>query len=158
MKFCILCSDEDLAPVKVTAGRESILNIPVSDFLDKMSVNYFEIENKFKFKNANIAIGVPFGYYGFMEDNRNTSGFFFIDPRVYFTFGSSSNKIEFNLVPKVHIFFIDEEFGFHPGLCLGFGFSSDLRKWAIRPEFGFDGNASFGISLNMNLSQIFKTN
>lgn len=128
----------------------------LSGLSDHISVNYFEIENKFKFKHANIAFGAPIGYYSFWVDNKATNGAFSIDPRVYFTFFGSSSKFELNFIPKAHILLIDGMI-FQPGVCLGFGFSSDLKKWAIRPEVGFDGYVSFGISLNLNLSSIIKT-
>ncbi len=129
----------------------------LSELSDYISVNYVEIENKFKFKHANVAIGAPIGYYSFWVNNKVKNSFFTLDPRVYFTFFSSTNKFELNLIPKAHIWLVDGLI-FNPGISLGFGFSSDLKKWAIRPEFGFDGYASFGISLNLNLSQVFNVN
>lgn len=130
----------------------------LSDLSKHLSISYFELENKFKFKHANIAIGIPIGYYSYWVDNVNTNGNFYIDPRMYFTFFSSTNKFELNFIPKAHLMIFDGGMIFQPGLCLGLGFSSDLKKWAIRPEFGFDGYASFGISLNLNLSSIIKSN
>jgi hypothetical protein len=39
-----------------------------------------------------------------------------------------------------------------PGISLGFGVSSDLDRWAFRPEVGWDGFLAFGAALNYRLS------
>jgi len=125
----------------------------LSEITDNWAVNYFELENKFKLLNNNIALGIPLGYYS-MKSGNSADGLFSIDPRVYFTFSNKTNKFEFNLIPKLHIVITDGFVGALPGISLGFGFSSDLDKWALRPEFGYDGNFSFGFGLNII---VFKT-
>ena len=71
-----------------------------------------------------------------------------LDPRVYFTLFSSSGTFELNLVPKVHLLLL-EGIGVTPGINVGLGFSSNLNKWAIRPEMGYDGYFSFGIGVSV---------
>lgn len=35
-----------------------------------------------------------------------------------------------------------------PAVSLGLGLSKDLRKWAIRPEIGYDQFFAFGVGFN----------
>ena len=128
------------------------------DFLipDYAALNYFELENKFKFNNANIAIGIPIGFYSIRDTEAEFPGIIAIDPRAYFTFFDGSNYFELNVIPKCHVFYDGDYFGFMPGISVGLAFSRDLKKWAIRPELGYDGFFSFGVCLNMNLTNILK--
>ena len=131
----------------------------LEDFItlpDYLAINYFEIENKYRFKNTNIALGIPLGYYEFRYDKRSVSGIFAIDPRLYLTFSGPSNQFELNIIPKAHIFISDEESSFYPGMSLGMGFSTDLNKWAIRPEIGYDGSLSLGLGLNIIIGGLSK--
>ena len=127
------------------------------DFSDPFeSVSYIEVENKFKFKrwDKDIAIGIPVGYYFIKYDNLSSDGILAIDPRIYFTTPlNASNTFELNIIPKAHMF-LSEGIGVNPGISVGFGFSNDLSKWAIRPEFGYDGYFSFGVGLNVNLISV----
>ncbi len=107
------------------------------------SYDYIELENKFRFRNSDIALAIPMAYYSF--------GIFVIDPRVYFTIPNKSNTFELSIIPKAHIFF-GESVGLMPGISLGFGLSSDLDRWALRPELGYDGYLSVGVGLTFNLS------
>ena len=138
----------------LTKSDFEFLSIDFSDELIK-AINYFEIENKLKFKNSNIALGIPMGYYSINFNDKTTDGIFAFDPRVYFTFFSKTNKIELNLIPKAHIF-IGEDLGLNPGISVGLGFSNNLNKWVIRPEFGFDGYSSFGIGVNINIADLIR--
>lgn len=38
-----------------------------------------------------------------------------------------------------------------PGIAFGMGISSNLDRWAIRPEIGWDGYASYGVALTINV-------
>ncbi len=107
------------------------------------AANYFEMENKFK-TGRRSAFGLTIGYYSF--------NILSIDPRYYITFANPENTFEFTLAPKVHIF-VKERASFMPGLSLGFGLSSDLDRWALRPEVGWDGYVSYGAALTINLSK-----
>jgi len=123
---------------------------------DYAVVNFYEIESKFKFPNANIAIGIPIGYYGIQYSDAPTIGMLSIDPRAYFTFTNQKNKFEFSVIPKFHIIYDGYYLEYMPGISMGAAFSKDLDKWAIRPEIGYDGNFSMGICLNINLSKVLK--
>jgi len=108
-------------------------------------LNYYELGTKFRLKEDKIAMGIPIGLYEY-EGGIITS----LDPRVFFTF-RKNDKFEFNLVPKMHFFFGDGV-GIYPALSLGFGLSSNLDKWAIRPEIGFDYFFNWGIGFNYNFN------
>ena len=69
---------------------------------------------------------------------------------------SKTNKFELNIILKAHFFFVDGV-AFGPGISVGLGFSSDLNKWVVRPEFGYEGYASFGIGINFILTNMLKT-
>lgn len=132
--------------------------IDLFDISEVIATNFIEIENKFQFKNANIAMGVPLGYYGLRTEDKISQGIFSLDPRVYFTFFGVSNKFELNLIPKAHFLITDGGMAILPGISLGLGFSSDLNKWVVRPELAFDGYFSFGIGLNLNMSNLLNSN
>lgn len=104
-------------------------------------LNYIELSNKFSLKKDEIAASMPLSIYLYEGES-----VFSLDPRFFFTFGKNEN-FEFNLIPKAHIF-VGDEIVFLPGINFGLGLSSNLNKWAIRPEFGFDGNFTFGVGVN----------
>jgi len=122
---------------------------------NSLNVNCFEIENKFKFKHANVAIGIPLGYYNYNILREGSAGYFIVDPRVYLTLFSSTNIFELSFIPKVHIIIFDDlNFYPAPAFSIGLGLSSNLKKWVLRPEFGFDGIFSYGVGLNINLNNV----
>ena len=64
-------------------------------------------------------------------------------PKAYITFLNDSDQFEFSVIPKCHFYFgngIESLSGTNimPAISLGAGFSSDLNKWAIRPEIGIE--------------------
>lgn len=118
------------------------------------NLNIIEVENKFKFKHANIAAGLPVSYYFLDKAGGLRFGFIMFDPRIYFTLFSSTNIFELNIIPKAHIS-INSGFFFWPAFSTGLGLSSNLKKWALRPEIGWDGYLSYGIALNINLGRLF---
>lgn len=121
-----------------------------------IALNYIEIDNKLQLKNPNIAFGIHFGYYGLGSQNKFGEGIFSLDPRMYFTFFGSSNTFELNLIPKVRFLVTDGGMAIMPGIAVGLGFSTDLNKWVVRPELAYDGYFSFGIGLNLNMSNLIK--
>lgn len=129
------------------------------DFSQILKMNYIEVNNRIRLKEDFIAIGIPVGMYIVndvidTEENFNSWGYFFIDPRIYFTFFAKSDIFELSIVPKVHIIagFLGAQV--IPGISLGIGLSSDLNKWAIRPEIGYDKYLSFGVGVNFNINTI----
>lgn len=115
-----------------------------SAFVFDQSYHYLEIDQKIRLSN-NLAVSVPVGVY--------LGGWpvFSIDPRMYCTF-SRSDQFELNLVPKCHLLLYAGGFpGIMPALSMGLGFSKDLKRWAIRPEIGYDRFLSFGIGFSYYL-------
>lgn len=55
------------------------------------------------------------------------------------------------LIPKVHVL-VGKSGSLVPGLGVGFGISTDLDRWAFRPEVGWDGYFALGAALTVNLS------
>lgn len=94
--------------------------------------HYAEASAKFGLIPDRLAISTPLGVY--LVDGEQLYVF---DPRLIYTFRPSDN-FSLSVAPKVHIFFGEGGAFAMPGLSLGFGLSSDLNKWAIRPEVGFD--------------------
>lgn len=107
-------------------------------------INYAEISGKINLKENKLSLGIPAGFY-FINDKF----FSVIDPRLYWTF-RGNDKLEFTMTPKVHLL-IAGKFGVMPGITIGAGISSDLNKWAIRPEIGYDGCFSFGFSFDYHI-------
>gem|GEM_PF-1288566 len=109
-------------------------------------VDYFEIGGKLSLLKDHIAMSLPIGIY-YNEGNTMTT----LNPRLFFTLGG--DKFELSLIPKGTIFFGEDDIAIIPGATLGLGFSSNLNKWAIRPEVGFDGlfiNGGIGVSVNIS--------
>jgi len=59
---------------------------------------------------------------------------------------------ELTVVPKLHVLF--GTFGGYvtPGISLGIGLSSDLDRWSIRPEIGYDTYLSLGVGASFNFN------
>lgn len=107
------------------------------------AVDYFEVENKFAL-GSRTAVGLPLAYYSW--------GSFSFDPRYYVTFVNRSRTIDCTFVPKIHLFVYDWKYiSVMPGIAFGMGISSNLDRWAIRPEIGWDGYASYGVALTINV-------
>ena len=106
------------------------------------NLDYFEIGCKVKLKEDKMALAVPVGFYIFEGESVTV-----IDPMLLLTV-SKNNKFEVNLIPKMHIFFLDK-FSMAPGVSFNVGLSNNLDKWAVRPEIGYDGFFDFGIGLNV---------
>ena len=117
------------------------------DFFDldggDFGMNYLELGNKFLLREDKIAFSMPMAIY---FTNFNNSPLFSLDPRFLFTIGGTE-KFEFNIIPKAHVF-IGDGVAILPGFNLGFAFSNDLNKWAIRPEIGYDTYFTIGIGMN----------
>jgi len=129
------------------------------DYNNLFSLSYFEINNKLQLAKENLAISLPLGAY-FYNRSVLKGGLGLImafDPRLYITFFRSSKVFDLTIVPKAHILFGSGFGGLTPGLSVGMGFSSDLDKWAIRPEIGYDAFLSFGIGANINFNTTKKT-
>lgn len=112
----------------------------------QIQMDYLEIESKIHFSDTRGAVGIPIAYYTNLQ-------IFSFDPRYYFTYSNRNNTLEASIIPKVHLLFA-KNIAFMPGVSLGFGVSSNLDRWAFRPEVGWDGYFSFGAALTFNLSHL----
>jgi len=114
--------------------------IELDDLLDSwdtsvpLNLNYARINNKFSLKKDKISVGLPAEVY-FNADGFLT-GF---SPHLIFTVGNNP-FFEANISPKLNMFFTTGENQIYgavlPGISLGFGLSTNLEKWALRPEIG----------------------
>lgn len=84
-------------------------------------------------------------------------------PTVLLTFPVINNKVELNPSAKHILTFCDVCWEPLLAVNLGVGISSDLRKWAIRPEYGLlydlgsQGHyTNFAVGFSMNLSALSK--
>ena len=113
------------------------------DLGDNKRVNYFEVNSKINIIKDRLAFSIPFGFY-YLNHDRYT---FSLDPRLIASY-RVNNNFEMTAIPKVHCFY-GNKLKFIPGFTFGIGLSSDLNKWAIRPEVGYDGYVYFGMSANV---------
>jgi hypothetical protein len=116
-------------------------------------MHYLEIENKISLYRDHVALGIPLGYYLLLADEEEVEGMFILDPRVYLTYTNPKHTISVNLVPKIHLWLEKDPFLF-PGISLGLGLSTDLDKWVVRPEVGYDGYFSIGIGAGIYPSRL----
>ncbi len=130
------------------------------DWGDLEKMDFFEFNNRIRLKEDVLALSIPLGFYLYTSfDTESPSGFGYmsIDPRLYLTLFGSSDIFELTIIPKVHL--LVAGFGgiaVFPGIALGIGLSSDLDKWAIRPEIGYDRFLSFGVGANINFNTVKK--
>jgi len=142
--------------LKPTLTFQKIFNGISSDFNAMNSLSFFEIDNKLSLARNNVAVSLPIGAYFYNSQNLSSAkgglGWLSLDPKMYFTFFRSSKVFELSVIPKLHILF--GTFGGYvlPGISMGMGFSSDLDKWAIRPEIGYDRYFSFGVGAGINFN------
>lgn len=121
-----------------------------NELSDIFDYNYIEFTNKFSLWKNRIAFSIPVAAYLNTEHS-----FYQIDPRFFFTFGQG-DYFEFTIIPKAHFIFTENETYVNPALSFGLGLSSDLSKWAIRPEIGFDRYFVFGIGFSYYLNPKLK--
>jgi hypothetical protein len=134
---------------------QKIFGSDISDeFKTMTSMNYFEINNKMMFVKDKIALGLPVGIYTFNGSSIDKGGLGWVclDPRLFVTFFRSTDIFDLTVVPKLHVLL--GTFGGYAqfGVSVGMGLSSDLDKWAIRPEIGYDRFLSFGVGANFNFN------
>jgi hypothetical protein len=117
---------------------ERLIPAYVSD--EFKGANYISIVPKISLKKNTIAFLLPFSYYFYKitdEDARTTKEHVYsIAPQFLFTHTNKSNKIDLTGGVKGDFIFNGGS-DFLLGASVGAGFSKDLRKWAIRPEIGF---------------------
>lgn len=114
--------------------------------------DFFELNNKFALLKERIALSLPVGLYAFQAEEVLNKQIYFFNPRLHFNLPLKENKANLNINPKLQMLVADG-FVAWPGLSIGGEFSSNLQRWAIRPEVGFDGFFSAGIGLCIRFNQ-----
>ena len=108
------------------------------------NANYFSVIPKFGINLGKLAVFVPLSLYHFSASENGgmstSSNSYSVAPHIIGTFTAKSNQVDFS--PSANLEYIvnsgeGSENDFLIGFNIGAGFSSDLRKWAIRPELGY---------------------
>lgn len=137
--------------------------ITTDDFAEDFSdgevkgTNYYSIVPKFSLVTDKLSLLIPFSHYAFKEevDGKESRGTFnSIAPQFLYTITNSKNKTDFSFGLKAdYLFGNNGGGGVLFGTTIGAGFSSDLNKWAVRPEVGamFTGGGSAFLSYGVGL-------
>lgn len=123
------------------------------------AISYYSIVPKFALIPEKLSLLIPISHYSFQEEiegeeNGNLNS---IAPQLIYTLSNSKNKTDFSFGLKADCLFGNGGGGgVLLGTTIGAGFSSDLSKWAVRPEVGasfLGGGAflSYGIGLQLIL-------
>lgn len=114
---------------------ERLVPLLQSDKEQLNGANYFALTPRYAILMNHIAGALDVGVYSYYlkEDNQSDVMFFFT-PRLAFTYPSGKHfdltlNAKVDIMPTASLTFL--------GLNLGCGISSDLNKWALRPEIGF---------------------
>jgi hypothetical protein len=120
---------------------------------DFNGANYFSIVPKIALIPGSMSLLIPISRYSFKEnfsDVESKETLNSIAPQLLYTITGTKKKTDFTFGFKADFLFGgggDEDGGaaLIPGITLGAGFSSDLTRWAIRPELGasFLGGGAF---------------
>jgi hypothetical protein len=144
--------------IEPTITFQKIFDEIDEEFNEMNSMSYFEINNKLMLIDNVLSVSLPLGAYFYntkaIDIKNGGMGWLSFDPRVYVTFFRSTDIFELSVVPKLHVLF--GTFGGYvtPGISLGIGLSSDLDRWSIRPEIGYDNYLSFGIGASVNFNTV----
>lgn len=123
-----------------------------SAFDGSKGYNYLALGPKFGLIKDRAACGFPVGlYWGADLDTPDT---WHIQPTLCLTKGLGST-VEITVAPS-YLMFLKEGADDWVALNVGLGFSSDLTKWAVRPEIGFLKNpgeeghySSWGLAISV---------
>lgn len=119
------------------------------------SYNYLELGGKFQLQEDKMALLIPIGVYYYEYEPGLTGSLVNMEPRFIITL-SGNNNFETNIIPKATILYGGDGAAVIPGINLGFGISSNLDRWAIRPEFGYN-ILTFTVGVGFNYRFDFKT-
>ena len=129
---------------------------------DLKGVNYFSIVPKFALISEKLSLLIPISHYSFTEEvdgKENNGTLNSIAPQLIYTLTNRKNKSDLSFGLKADgLFNGDGGGGVLLGTTIGAGFSTDLSRWAIRPEVGasFIGGGAFlsyGIGLQFIISK-----
>lgn len=134
----------------ILEDRANIRNGPT---LPKGSrVNYLELSLKYGRRqnrsNTYRAFSLPIGLFSY-----SNGSFWTVAPTVYATY-YKNDQFEIGMNGKFH--FLLQGPPYYPWFSFGIGcgFSSNLKRWAIRPEIGYD---IYNVSAGLGFSYIFST-
>ena len=130
------------------------------------SINYFSIVPKIALIPEKLSLLVPVSHYSYKElinDEEVSANLNSITPQLIYTLNTSKNKVDFSFGLKGDCFFGEGGASLFMGTTAGAGFSTDLSKWAIRPEIGasfLGGGAflSYGLGFQFTLPKDKKNN
>ena len=121
--------------------------------------NYFGLSPKYQIVDKILAVKIPVGLYLYLPSNGESEAVYTVSPAVIGTL-PLNQQADITLISQYQF---SSEYSDFLGFSLGFGFSKDLSKWAVRPELGyqfetedFDGSGflNFGVgfvySFNVN--------
>ena len=160
-KFDLKLRYERLMPTDGFGGED------VFDEGDVKAVNYFSIIPKFSLVPEKLSLLVPLSQYAYREETDGKKidrTFNSISPQIIYTLTGAKKKSDFSFGVKADCLLGDNGGGgVLLGTSIGAGFSSDLDKWAIRPEVGalfIAGGAylSYGVGLQFLVSKNKKRN
>jgi hypothetical protein len=130
-------------------------------------VNYISIIPKIAIIPKKLSLLIPVNHYSYKENFDSVKSHVSINsvaPQLIYTFTNAKNKFDFSLGLKADCFFGNGGGGALMGATIGAGFSSDLNKWALRPEIGVNSLAfggcflSYGIGLQLIIPKKKQTN
>lgn len=114
------------------------------------SINYFSIVPKIALIPEKLSLLVPVSHYSYsykevFNGEKVYGSLNSITPQLIYTLSNEKNKADFSFGLKADCFFGEGEASVLMGTTVGAGFSTDLSKWAIRPEIGasFLGGGAF---------------
>lgn len=134
-------------------------HLSISDEEDSISANVIGFGPKFRLAKNWLAFYVPVGF-AFGGDIEGSSHTWQVHPTLLATF-PVAKFLEINPSAKVMIPFDNDAFDTLYAFNLGLAISSDVTKWAIRPEVGictnFEGGHFLQFSIGVSLgSGLFK--
>jgi hypothetical protein len=135
---------------------------PSGKDLDFKGADYISIVPKFELIPEKFSLLVPVSHYSYKysywDDKGEKEQLFSIAPQILYTFTNPRKTSDLSLGVKADYLFHGngEGGGLLLGMNVGAGFSSNLNKWAIRPELGavFLGGGSF-LSYGLGLQYFF---
>lgn len=129
------------------------LKFRYENFSNEGSANFLSVGPKFAIVQDRIAAALPIGLY---FDEGETE--WVASPMLLFTLPNASNTFEATLGVRGDKIF-EQDADWLLGLNLGLGFSKDLNRWAVRPDFGIvfspgnDGSyLTFGLAASYNIA------
>jgi hypothetical protein len=120
-------------------------------------INYISLVPKFAIVEKKLSFLIPVSFYSYKEtldDTQYNNRFVSIAPQLIYTSTARTNKADVTFGLKADGIFGEGGGAVLLGATVGAGFSSNLDKWAVRPEIGasfLGGGAfvSFGIGLQL---------